>query len=71
MSFDSKGMVSMRELGVSIDVKMADRLLSLSSTLKGAGEALEYRAAADNDDMLALIASIITDQASALRALVR
>ena len=42
---------------------------AIASTLAGAADSLFYRAEAEDDDMLHLIAEVINEQADALRAI--
>ena len=46
-----------------------DELAAIASTLAGAADSLFYRAEAEDDDMLHLIAEVINEQAAALRAI--
>lgn len=50
------------------DVKFGDALSSSAGMLNGAMEALRYRAEAEDDAMLFLIADVVSDQVDALRA---
>ena len=54
-----------------IDVHVADAILNVAATLNGVAEALSYRAAAENDDMLAMLECVLSEQSNALREVVR
>ncbi|MBQ9003095.1 MAG: hypothetical protein IJ087_14690 [Eggerthellaceae bacterium] len=55
----------------SIPIAVADAIAQAAAALGGASDALAWRAAAEGDEMLALISQVIDDQAAALRVLVR
>ncbi|MBQ9003091.1 MAG: hypothetical protein IJ087_14670 [Eggerthellaceae bacterium] len=48
-------------------VELADSILSTARTLAGVGEALYFRAVAEDDDMLAMLADVVNDQVDSLR----
>ena len=50
-------------------VRLVDQIRAIAESLNGASEALFYRAEAESDDMLHLIAEIVRAQAEALREL--
>lgn len=52
-------------------MRRADAMLDIAAALNGVSEALVYRAASEDDDMLALMADVIVDRAEALRTLAR
>lgn len=52
------------------DVEYRDGMQAIASTLAGVEEALSYRAEAEDDDMLAMLADAICAQVDKLRQLV-
>ena len=61
---------SARQPRTSADVMRCDSIASAAAMLAGVSDALTFRAASENDDMLAMLASVIDDQVLVLRALV-
>lgn len=62
-TISSKGSVSHS----AAEVTLIDEVRAAAATLSGVAEALQYRAAAESDDMLAMLADVICAQVDSLR----
>ena len=61
----------MNEPPVAISVIASDKIMQAAAALEGVSDALAYRAAAEGDEMLALLSGAIDAQIDILREAIR